>query len=284
MNNIILLVYLSFYVPLGIITQGITGPNTPAATERYEEAPKTSATPTPSAASTPSVYAVIVGIADYEGYRSDLRYADDDAVTFYRQLKSAMPRETEAGDVRLLLNSEATEERVLETIREVFAKADENDFIIFYFSGHGSPGYFCPADISSGRLSHSTIKAYFKRSKAKYRLCIADACFSGSIGQTTGSTATSAANSMRDVRLAVIMSSRPNQTSSENGLIKQGLFTYYLNAGIKGAADLNDDTYVTAGELFIYTKRRVSEESGGKQVPVIFGQNLDRIPLSKIKK
>jgi hypothetical protein len=57
-----------------------------------------------------------------------------------------------------------------------------------------------------------------------------------------------------------------------------------LNAGIKGAADLNDDTYVTAGELFIYTKRRVSEESGGKQVPIIFGQNLDRIPLSKIKK
>lgn len=232
----------------------------------------------------PKVYAIIIGISDYEGVINDLKYADDDARAFYSHLIKAMPRETEAGDVRILLNGEATEARVLQSIKEVFSKADENDFILFYFSGHGAQGYFCSADISSGKLSHSTIKSYFKSSKANYRLCIADACFSGSIGQSSGSSAANAANSMRDVRLAVIMSSRPNQTSSENGSLQQGLFTYYLNAGIRGAADFNQDSYITAAELFLYTRNRVSQQSRGDQVPVIFGQNLNRIPLSRIKR
>jgi hypothetical protein len=38
------------------------------------------------------------------------------------------------------------------------------------------------------------------------------------------------------------------------------------------------------GELFIYTKNIVSQKSYGSQVPVIYGVNLDRIPLAKIKR
>lgn len=232
----------------------------------------------------PRVFAVIVGIADYQGTGSDLTYADDDARLFCSQLKKAMPLETTAGDVRLLTNDDATQQKVTNALQEVFGKSGDNDFIIFFFSGHGAPGYFCPSDIYTGKLHHSAIKSYFKSSKAAYRLCIADACFSGSIGSSGNQqTSSSAANSMRDAKLAVIMSSRPDQTSSENSNLRQGLFTYYMNAGIRGMADFNNDSYVTAGELFLYTRSKVSEQSKGAQIPVIFGKNLNRIPLSRVK-
>ncbi len=232
----------------------------------------------------PRVFAVIVGVADYDGVGNDLEYSDDDARLFYNQLKSAMAKETANGEVRLLLNQDATESKVMSNMQEVFSLAGENDFIIFYFSGHGSPGYFCPVNLQSGKLYHSQIKSQFKSSKAKYRLCIADACFSGSIGGQSSQSVSSVANSFQDVRLAVIMSSRPSQTSIESNAIKQGLFTYHFNAGMRGNADLNQDSYVTAGELFLYTRTKVNAASKGSQIPVIFGQNLNSIPLSKIKR
>lgn len=232
---------------------------------------------------TPKVFAVIVGVADYDGVVNDLEYSDDDARLFYTQLKNAMAKETAAGEVRLLLNKDATESKVMASMQEVFSMASENDFVIFYFSGHGSPGYFCPVNIQSGRLDHARIKSFFKSSKAKYRLCIADACFSGSIAGQPSQSATSVANSFQDVRLAVIMSSRPSQTSIESNAMRQGLFTYHFNAGMRGNADLNKDSYVTAGELFLYTRTKVNAASNGSQIPVVFGQNLNSIPLSRIK-
>jgi hypothetical protein len=53
--------------------------------------------------------------------------------------------------------------------------------------------------------------------------------------------------------------------------------------GLRGAADLNRDKYVTAGELFVYTRNAVVSQSGGKQSSVVIGQQLDRIPLCKLK-
>ena len=53
--------------------------------------------------------------------------------------------------------------------------------ISIYFSGHGSPGRFIPHDHSQNFISHKEIKDLFLLSKARYKICIADACFSGSI-------------------------------------------------------------------------------------------------------
>jgi hypothetical protein len=38
------------------------------------------------------------------------------------------------------------------------------------------------------------------------------------------------------------------------------------------------------GELFFYTKNNVTEKSNGSQIPIVYGQNLDKIPLTKIKR
>jgi uncharacterized caspase-like protein len=69
----------------------------------------------------------------------------------------------------------------------------------------------------------------------------------------------------------------------EMGQLGQGLFSYWLMNGLRGAADLNRDKYITAGELFVYTRRAVEQNSGGRQIPVVIGQNLDKIPLCRLK-
>jgi uncharacterized caspase-like protein len=88
---------------------------------------------------------------------------------------------------------------------------------------------------------------------------------------------------LKESRLAVLTSSTSNQLSSESSVLGQGLFSYWLIKGMRGAADMNNDKYITAGELFVYTRKAVAEKSSGKQVPTVIGQNLNKIPLCKFK-
>jgi uncharacterized caspase-like protein len=134
-------------------------------------------------------------------------------------------------------------------------------------------------------LSHQEIKMAFKKSMAKYKLCIADACFAGSVGNDNVPTSNyDMSQDLRDSRLAVLLSSNNQQTSREVSQLGQGLFSYWLMNGLRGAADLNDDKYVTAGELFVYTRNAVVRQSNGQQSPVVIGVNLDKIPLCKLNK
>lgn len=233
----------------------------------------------------PKMFAVVVGVADYQGTRADLKYSDDDARIFYQHLKRAFSREIADGQATLLLDNQASKTAVLSALRNSFSRAGENDYIIFFFSGHGAKGLFCPYDLDNNYLYHSEIKEIFKGSKAKYRLCIADACHAGSIGASNiaSSNTYDAVQNLRDSRLAVILSSTTEQTSVESGQYGQGLFSYWLMNGIRGAADMNNDKYITAGELFVYTRKAVERKSGGAQIPVVIGQQLDKIPLCRLR-
>jgi uncharacterized caspase-like protein len=65
-----------------------------------------------------------------------------------------------------------------------------------------------------------------------------------------------------------------------------GVFTYYLLAGLNGAADLNGDGIVTVQELYEYVERQVTQKSrsvGGNQHPVMKGELEGVLPLVKVK-
>jgi uncharacterized caspase-like protein len=233
----------------------------------------------------PRVFAVIVGISDYKGTAVDLKYSDDDARLFHTYLLKAMPGETSSGRVVLLLNSQASKSAILSSLRNSFKLATPDDFIIFYFSGHGSKGNFIPYDYQINTISHNEIKQIFKNTQAAYRIFIADACFSGSISNGNAiNNEFNAMNNLKDNKMGIIMSSKPNQMSRESHFMKQGLFSYYLIRGLTGYGDLNKDGYITVGELFIYTKNNTIKASKGTQVPLIFGNQLEKIPLAKIRK
>jgi hypothetical protein len=231
---------------------------------------------------TPRIFALVIGVSDYYGTEADLRFADTDAKHFYNHLQNAFPKEIKNGECKLLINHHATASNIKNQLKNIFSKATENDYVIFYFSGHGNKGVIIPADIPN-QISYSDVKAAFKYSKAKYKLSIIDACYAGSIEQINSISNYNNQQMLREFRLAVLSSSSSNQLSSESIALGQGLFSYWLIKGMNGAADLNNDKYITAGELFVYTRKAVAEKSGGKQVPTVIGQNLDKIPLCRIK-
>jgi hypothetical protein len=80
-------------------------------------------------------WAVVIGIADYEGEVSDLCHPDEDAQEMTEALvtKYGFPR----GHVRLLLNEQATFEAIVSAIDWLAAREDADSTVVFFFSGHG---------------------------------------------------------------------------------------------------------------------------------------------------
>jgi uncharacterized caspase-like protein len=228
-------------------------------------------------------YAVIVGVADYQGSGMDLRYSDDDAYRFYAYLQSCEGG-VDAANISVLIDEAANKSNILATMERVFAKAGPEDMLIFYFSGHGTEGAFCPEDATnqySSLLSHDEIKSVFKRHPAKYKIVFADACFSGSIYEGKPTQSSSAPTS-QETNIAIIMSSSSTETSQENVKIRQGAFSYYLLKGLKGAADRNSDKVITLVELFPYIKANVLNFTQNKQTPFIIGNASQEMPVGYI--
>ncbi|NRA49070.1 MAG: caspase family protein, partial [Phaeodactylibacter sp.] len=128
------------------------------------------------------IWAVVIGAATYS-YMPTLRYTDDDAYQLYAFLKSPQGGALPDEQVRLLIDEDATYRNIKEAMRTTFMRADENDVILFYFSGHGLQGFFMPVDYDGyhNKLNHEDIKFMLENSRAKHKVVLADACHSGSL-------------------------------------------------------------------------------------------------------
>ncbi|SFW16005.1 Caspase domain-containing protein [Prevotellaceae bacterium HUN156] len=204
------------------------------------------------------VYLVCVGIADYPGTKNDLRISDNDAKTIAKVFSV-----TKDASVQVLINEEATQSALLSTMHTSFADAQSDDAVILYFSGHGSPGSLVCYD---GQLTYQHIFKMLKGCKANRKIIIADACFSGKM--RTGGQQTSNYNSQNVI---LFLSSRTTEYSSETDY-KNSLFTIFLERGLRGGADTNRDRIITARELYNFVHKGVTEASGNKQHPVMWGK------------
>ncbi len=236
------------------------------------------------------VWAVVIGVAAYD-HMPALRYTDDDAYRFYAFLKSleggALPDE----QVRILIDEDATRLNVLGTLQEIFDLAGANDLVIFYFSGHGLNGSFLPIDFDgyNNKIAHDEIAAMFNKSKARYKLIIADACHSGSlIAMRSGTGETGLAQYYQVLSKAVsgtalLMSSKADETSLESAGLRQGVFSHFLIRGLKGEADKNRDKVVTVQELHDFVYEHVRAYTGNRQSPVIKGGYDPNMPVAVVR-
>lgn len=232
----------------------------------------------------PRKFAVIVGCADYQMQNMDLRYSDDDAYRVYAYLKSCEGGSVPDENIAVLVDEAATKNNIINTMNDIFSKASPDDMLLFYFSGHGAESAFCPintTDQYSSLLMHSDIKSVFKKYPSKYKICLADACFSGSIFQGMPASTTPTSTSS-DANVVIIMSSKLTETSQENVKIRQGAFTYYLLKGLKGSADRDNDKVITLQELFPYIKANVLNFTSNAQTPVIEGNASRYMPIGTI--
>lgn len=237
----------------------------------------------------PKIWAVIIGVSYYD-HMPVLRYPDDDAYRIFAFLKSpeggAIPDE----QIRILVDEDATHYDITQTMREIFGQAGKDDLVFLYFSGHGLPGSFLPIDYDgqNNQLYHNEINAILAQSKAKYKLCIADACHSGSLLAMKGRDPQILTQFYENLArsqagTALIMSSKSDETSLESSGLRQGVFSHFLIRGLKGEADLNQDKKVSVRELFDFVYAHVRTYTGNRQSPVIQGNYDPSMPVAAVR-
>lgn len=211
-------------------------------------------------------YAVCVGLTDYPGKSSDLHWSANDACT----IKGLFETNGNAV-VKLLTNAHATTRNVESAIAEMFTKAKENDAVIFFFSGHGIPGGFVCYD---GILRYSAIDTAMSSSKASIKMVFADACYAGKARRKPKHIQETAETS-----IMYFLSSRTSETSLEKRSWRNSLFTAYLERGLRGGADNNQDRTITAKELFDFVSQGVAKASKNRQHPVMWGKFSNEMPV-----
>ena len=204
------------------------------------------------------VYIVSVGIADYPGTKNDLRISDNDAKTIAKVFNASKD-----ASVKVLLNEDATQSALLSTMHTQFIDAQSDDAVILYFSGHGTPGALVCHD---GLLSYQHLFKMLKGCKANRKIIIADACYSGKM--RTNKQQSDSYNS-QDIML--FLSSRTSEVSRETQY-KNSLFTIFLERGLRGGADKDRNRHITAREIFDFVHSGVTDASGNKQHPVMWGK------------
>jgi len=82
-----------------------------------------------------SKWAVVIGIADYQGTSSDLWHPDEDAKEMYTELtrQQGYPK----ANVKLLTNNKATASAIVSAIDWLIANEKAGDEVVFFYSGHG---------------------------------------------------------------------------------------------------------------------------------------------------
>lgn len=272
---------------------------TPASSARQNDA---APAPPPTFAASGQHWAVVIGVSDYADSRiPGLRYAAKDAQALHEWLVSPSGGRYAPSRVKLLLNRNATAAAIKEALYTWLRQAIEEDVVVIYFAGHGSPDspdtpqnlYLLPHDtrydaIASTGFPMWDVETALKRFiKAKRVVVLADACHSGGVGATFDV----ARRALGDVQpnrissglqnlatvgegIAVISASDDRQLSAESAKFGggHGVFTHYLLEGLKGRADYNRDSRVTLGELIPYLSEHVRRETLNAQSPTVAGR------------
>ena len=219
------------------------------------------------------IYAVFVGISEYEKPEGNLSYCHRDAIAMYELLKA----NTTPDKLVLLTNHQAKHNNIVYYTSQLFKQAQPDDVVLFYFSGHGNRSVFFAYDKS---LYFSTLQAIFQQTKARRKFIFADACFAGTLRQSGNQTATNKSNMGSNVLL--FLSSRSDQYAQENNLLGNGIFTHFLLTGLKGAADVNNDSCITARELFNFVHPQVKAKTNESQIPVMWGKFDENMIILKL--
>ncbi|MFH6982306.1 caspase family protein [Marinoscillum luteum] len=253
---------------------------------------------------TPRLFAIIAGSSDYAGEALDLKYAAKDATDLANAIGLSAQEYLGAENTHITLLTTDQEEAfwpTKENIKSAFEsyskQAKANDVLLVYLSGHGvnqggenSDFYYLTCTAESGDMNNSLTREnsaiassefteYIKSVSALKQILIIDACHSGRLASSLAtsrsamsSTQIRALERMKDrTGLFVLAGSAADAVSYETTLFGQGLLTYSLLFGMKGAA-LHEDGFVDVMDLFQFAANKVpelAEEIGGIQRPEI---------------
>lgn len=254
-------------------------------------------------------YAVIIGVSQYKNEvdgLTSLRFADQDARAFEEFLLSPAGGSFAKENIQFLVNESATNQSLRSALFTFLTRPGPNDFVVIYIAGHGAPDpndprnlYLLPYDADPNDMGgtafpmHELPDIFSRVLKAHHVVTFTDTChsygFSGAMGGHAEKKNNLINEYLRSIAgqadRAVITASDVSELSfeSEQWGKGHGVFTYYLLRGLGGAADLNHDGTVTAGELFAYVRDQVRKETGGQQNPVALPGLAETIALAGVR-
>ncbi|MEZ4939971.1 MAG: caspase family protein [Saprospiraceae bacterium] len=240
-----------------------------------------------------NLYALVVGTARYRGDDLKLTFPDKDAIAFAEALDSIGRKLFRKNiEVQLLTTSAEPWPRkaeIAKAIRDIAAKADPDDILLVYFSGHGityppnsekGQFYYLTTDILSDKLddesvlraqaiAQDTLQEWIRQVKARKRILILDACNSGAVvdaivhGRALNSDQRRSLERMKDLSgMFVLAGSAADKASFEATPFGHGLLTYSLLNNMPKVAASNG-TYIDVGKLFTAALNEVPRLAAG---------------------
>lgn len=215
-----------------------------------------------------AVYFLGIGINDYKW--GDLKYAHTDIINISHAFRANNSgREYNS---TLLINSEATKERIKSEIGRLRNSLSYSDIGVIAFAGMESYDknrnfFLLPHDSSDdfkGGLSAKDIFGVLPNARGLI-IFILDTCHSGAMGQ---------AISKVNPSIITLASSRDDQLCYESSKLKAGIFSTAVISALNGKADSDKDGSVNLSELASYVEKeavRLAAQEGHNQTPQVIG-------------
>lgn len=249
------------------------------------------------AAPPPKDVALIVGIEKY-AFVEKVPGAKQNALEWNDYLKSR------GAITFMLLDNEATDERILDAAKKVVAEAEKGARVWFVFIGHGAP--MPPKVGADGKLTEGEsglvavdaqqdakslqsrsvplplILAELGKGAQRETIAIVDACFSGKTAGgalAPGLQPLIAIRARPQARVVQMTAGKSDEFAGPMPGYGRPAFTYLMLGALKGWADTNADGVVTSREAVDYsqdTLRRVLTDRN--QTPELVGDDVQLGP------
>lgn len=248
------------------------------------------------------LHVLAIGINKYEDNKLDLAYSVADAQSIASTLSDKRKQVFQEVSTYDLLDDGATKNAIIEKLAQI-AEDSRNDVLVVYFAGHGiavkGEWYFLPHEttfqaneqyITSVGISAKQIQAELAKIPAQKILVMIDSCYSGAGIKALGNLQKSQRHFSRalskTVGIVVLAATRQDQQALELAELGHGLFTYVVNTGLQGAADLHPrDQRVSAYEVADYSLATIpffaKKYTEASQEPAAFTIGEDFILLTR---
>jgi hypothetical protein len=241
-------------------------------------------------------HALIVAVANYPKLSKLSQTVLKDATDVADLLISGDYCGYPSGNVRLLLDQNATAANIRREFAKLAKAADKNDTVVLFFSGHGgrveggknAGSYLLPFDCDSSRLSETAIESseltkLLSGIECERLVVLLDACHSGGVGELkaiapvpeikAGLDTPTYDALARGVGRVIMASSRVDEVSLVLRGMENSLFTNYLIEGLKGASPTRGDGFVHVFDLFRYVSEEVPKRAS--QHPIFKAHNVE---------
>jgi uncharacterized caspase-like protein len=234
-------------------------------------------------------HALVIGINRYENLKAlgapkDLDFAENDAQQIAAALRGTgfapghvVIMTTQGGRSSKLYPSAAN---IRKQVEELAGRLQEEDTALVTFAGYekqfaGSDDYFfCTADGDEKNrrtlISLREVCAVLDRAPGKAKCVVVDSC---RVHEGKGKALPPRVGSSK---VAVLFGCSGGENAFELASKRQGIFSYHLCEGLRGAADGNGDGTITGAELVAYLKVQVPRSSKAEakvaQTPVLMGK------------